>query len=130
MSFASLLRDPELGCVDLTILRKTWTEEEGIPRLTDLEEIHAEGILHPADPTRLDLLPEESRHDPIVLIHCTEPLSLGERRGSEWTGPDEILCGGKTYRVFQIRPWQAYGFWKAWAVERRDGPFRSRFGNE
>ena len=117
MSFDPLLTDPEMGASSFSILRKTWAEEDGVPRLIDLEEIYAFGTLHPADPTRLDLLPEESRHDPIVLIHATEPLSLGEQHGNVWTAPDEIHWDDKVYRVFQVRPWQAFGFWKAWAVE-------------
>lgn len=117
MNIDSVLTDPELGAAEFTILRKTWTGDYGIPQLIDLEEIHAAGIIHPADPTRLDLLPEESRHEPIVLIHSTEPLSLGSGDSETWTAPDEILWESRTFRVFQIRPWQAYGFWKGWAVE-------------
>ncbi len=117
MSIDHILSDPDLGTADFTILRKTWTQESGVPQLIDLEEIFAFGIIHPADPARLDLLPEESRHAPIVLIHSTEPLRLGDQRGDTWTAPDEIRCGDRVYRVFQVRPWQASGFWKAWAVE-------------
>ncbi len=113
----SLFTDPELGSAEFSILRKTWTGEYGVPVLTDLEEIFARGIIHPADPTRLDLLPEETRHDPIVLIHSTEPLSLGSQDGESWTSPDEIRWGTRVFRVFQVRPWQAFGFWKGWAVE-------------
>ncbi len=112
-----ILSDPYLGCTEFSILRKTWSQESGVPQLIDLEEIFASGIIHPADPTRLDLLPEESRHDPIILIHSTEALSLGEQNGDIWTSPDEIHWGNRVFRVFQIRPWQAFGFWKGWAVE-------------
>ena len=112
-----LLCDPELAGTEFFILRKTWTQEAGVPRLLGLERIHARGTVHPADPARLDLLPEESRHDPIVLIHSTEPLSLGEQEEDAWTAPDEIHWNGHVYRVFQVRPWQAFGFWKGWAVE-------------
>ena len=112
-----IFTDADLGAAEFSIVRKTWTVESGVPELIDLEEIFACGIIHPADPARLDLLPEDSRHDPIVLIHSTEPLSLGEQDGDTWTSPDEIQCGEKTYRVFQVRPWQAFGFWKGWAVE-------------
>lgn len=117
LNFDSVLSDPEMGAGEFTILRKTWTQENGVPRMVDLEEIHAFGIVHPADPTRMDLLPEESRHEPVVLIHSTEALSLGELAGDTWTAPDEIRFGDRAYRVFQIRPWQAYGFWKGWAVQ-------------
>ena len=111
-----IFTDADLGAAEFSIVRKTWTVESGVPELIDLEEIFACGIIHPADPARLDLLPEESRHDPIVLIHSTEPLSLGERADDSWTSPDEILCQGHAYRVLQVREWQSHGFWKAWAV--------------
>ena len=117
MYFDSVARDADLGGTEFSIHRKTWSYISGDPELIDLEIVYAWGTLHPADPTRLDLLPEESRHDPIVLIHSTEPLSLGVQDGDVWTSPDEIHWEDKVYRVFQIRPWQAYGFWKAWAVE-------------
>lgn len=117
MTIDPVFTDPELGTVEFSIVRRTWFLDGGVPRMTNIEEIFACGILHPADPTRLDLLPEERRHDPIVLIHSTEPLSLGEQDGDTWTSPDEIHFRNKTYRVFQIRPWQAFGFWKAWAVQ-------------
>ena len=117
MRIENLLSDPDLGAVEFSVVRKTWTTEDGVPVMTDLEEIFTHGILHPADPARLDLLPEESRHEPIVLIHSAEPLSLGQQEGDAWTAPDEIHCGGRVFRVFQVRPWQAFGFWKAWAVE-------------
>ena len=106
-----------MGAEAFTIVRKTWSMEDGVPQLVDLEEIVSWGIVHPADPTRMDLLPEENRHDPILLIHAAEPLSLGETRGDLWVGPDEIHLGNRVFRVFQVRPWQAYGFWKGWAVE-------------
>ena len=112
-----LFYDPDMEGVEFSIVRKTWITEDGAPRLADTEEIFAAGILHPADPTKMDLLPEESRHAPILLIHSTEPLSLGEERGDSWTGPDEIHWEGRVYRVFQVRPWECYGFWKGWAVE-------------
>ena len=117
MQINSILSDPELGGLSFSIVRKTWTAESGVPRLIGLEELFAQGTVHPADPTRLDLLPEESRHAPIVLIHSTEPLSLGKQDGEIWTSPDEIHVGGLAFRVFQVRPWQAFGFWKAWAVQ-------------
>ena len=72
-----ILSDAGMGGEKFVILRKTWTQESGVPQMVDIEEIHAWGIFHPADPARLDLLPEESHHDPIWLIHSTEPLSLG-----------------------------------------------------
>lgn len=117
MNVATLFSDPDMGGTEFTILRKTWTQEEGVPQLVDLEEIAAWGTFHPADPSRLDLLPEESRHDPIFLIHSTEPLSLGHQLGDTWVAPDEIRCGDAVFRVFQVRPWQAFGFWKGWAVQ-------------
>ena len=112
-----LMSDSEMMASDFLIVQKTWMEEDGVPELVDIDEIYASGFIHPADPTELDLLPAESRHDPIVLIHSTEPLSMGRHKGSVWTAPDEIHWDGRVFRVFQVRPWQAYGFWKAWAVE-------------
>ena len=63
MRIENLLSDPDLGAVEFSVVRKTWTTEDGVPVMTDLEEIFTHGILHPADPARLDLLPEESRHE-------------------------------------------------------------------
>ena len=117
MELKDLLSDPDLGAAQFSIVRKTWSHESGLPQLIDSEEIHAGGTVHPADPSRLDLLPEESRHKDIVLIHSTEPLSLGDQEGGVWVSPDEIHFDSKVYRVFQVRPWQAFGFWKGWAVE-------------
>ena len=117
MPFDPACLDPDLGAAEFTILRKTWNSRSGVPQLIDLEIIHAGGIVHPADPVRLDLLPEESRHEPVILIHSTEPLSLGKQDGEVWIAPDEIRWEEKLYRVFQLRPWEVYGFWKGWAVE-------------
>ena len=116
MLFSSLFSDPEMGGVDFIIRRQTWTRESGVPVLVDLQEIYAAGTLHPASPDALNLFPEEYRHEPLFLIHSTEPLSLGERADDSWTSPDEILCQGRAYRVLQVREWQSHGFWKAWAV--------------
>ena len=41
LNFDSVLSDPEMGAGEFTILRKTWTQESGVPRMVDLEEIHA-----------------------------------------------------------------------------------------
>ncbi len=116
MNLRLLLSDPDLGGGAFTILRKTWTRENGMPVMTDLETVHAAGILHPATPDSLSLLPEEYRHEPLFLIHSTEPLSLGESDGEFWTGPDEIFWQDRLYRVVQLRDWQSFGFWKAWAI--------------
>ena len=110
------LSDPDLGGTEFLILRKTWTQRSGVPELVDIERIFAAGIIHPASPDALSRTPEESRHEPVYLIHSTEPLSLGEAGDDVWTAPDEIVWGGKNYRVIQVRDWPAYGFWKAHAV--------------
>ena len=47
MNLRLLLSDPDLGGGAFTILRKTWTRENGLPVMTDLETVHAAGILHP-----------------------------------------------------------------------------------
>ena len=116
MHMYDVFTDPEMIAADFRIIRKTWTQEDGVPMLTDLEEISALGIIHPAQPDSLALFPEEERHGPVYLIHSTEPLSLGESRGDTWVAPDEILWEDQTFRVIQVRDWQAYGFWKAWAI--------------
>ena len=116
MNHLALLSDPDLGGGELTILRRTWTREDGVPVLTDLQELFAAGIVHPASPDTLSLFPEEYRHEPMYLIHSTEPLSLGEAGDPCWTSPDEILFRGRVFRVIQVRDWQSHGFWKAWAV--------------
>ena len=117
MNFDEILSDPDLGAETFSILRHTWTQECGVPRMTGVEEIFAFGTVHPALPAQLELLPEEYRHEPVVLIHSTEPLSLGKQDGEVWIAPDEIRWEEKLYRVFQLRPWEVYGFWTGWAVE-------------
>ena len=116
MRYSSLWTDPELGGGNFVIRRRSWIREDGVPVPVDTEEIFASGVLHPASPDALSLFPEEFRHEPLFLVHSTEPLSLGENAGDAWTGPDEILYRGGVYRVIQLRNWQSCGFWKAWAV--------------
>ena len=110
------LSDPDLGGTEFLILRKTWTQQSGVPELVDIQRIFTVGIIHPASPDALSRTPEESRHEPVYLIHSTEPLSLGEAGDNVWTAPDEIDWNGNFYRVVQVREWQAFGFWKALAV--------------
>ena len=117
MNLESLLSDPELGGAEFIILRKTWTQQAGVPELTDIERIFTFGTVHPAAPDALGRSPEESRHEPLYLIHAAEPLSLGEPGGDTWTAPDELIIGDGAYRVIQVRGWPVNGFWKAWAVK-------------
>ena len=108
--------DPELDCGPLTILRKTWSTENGEPAQVGTARIVARGTVHPAEASDIRLMPEEFRHEPLYLIHINEEVSPGEMDGDTWTTPDEILQGAQRYQMIRTEPWKSYGFWKVWAV--------------
>jgi hypothetical protein len=70
LNFDEILSDPDLGSGTFSILRRTWTQECGVPRITGVEEIFAFGTVHPALPAQLELLPEAFSIDiPLELTN-------------------------------------------------------------
>ena len=69
----------------------------------------------------LELLPEEYRHETVLIFHSPVSLSLGVRLDDmTFTAPDRILFRFQTYLVISVRDWSSFGFCKALAVLRKE----------
>ena len=49
------------------------------------------------------------------MIYAAFEFKLGANNGDKFTGPDEILFNGKTYRVTRVDNWADWGFTIAYA---------------
>ena len=69
----------------------------------------------------VQLLPEEDRHETVIVIYTDFALSLGTNEGVTYTGPDRIHYGGQVWRVVRVRDWSAFGYYQGYAVLVKEG---------
>ena len=113
----SLLSDPELGGTSFTVRRTIYRRDQDRSAVLVTRTVTATGCVHPGSPELLTELPEENRADAFIVVYTAFALSLGQDDGISYAGPDQILFQGKTWRVVSLRPWSAFGFSRALAVE-------------
>ena len=116
-----LIMDEELGGAPFVILRSFYRQSGGEKALTHEDCYETFGIVHPASPAELELVPEEYRHLPAILIHSPVQLSLGVRQSeTEFSGPDRIVYQHSLYLLILVRDWTHFGFCRGIAVLQRE----------
>ena len=118
MDIASVILDPELGCIAFTVERISYSRSrEETASVSHLALVS--GCIHPGTPEMLQLLPEEENKETFIVIYTDYPLSTGtpEAAGaSSFTGPDRIHWNDQIWRVVRVRDWQGFGYCQAYAV--------------
>ena len=80
----------------------------------------AEGCVHPASPEQIVQAPEEYQRERMIVVYTKTPLSAGDNFGNAYSLADQILWNGDTWRVIKVKPWRAFGFVQAFAVQVTD----------
>ena len=120
MDLSPALTDPELGFCAFTVLRTSYRLASGAS-VPSGETLPASGCVHPGAPETLQPHPGEDRREEYIDVFTDFALSPGENGGgAEYTAPDRILWGGKTWRVVKVRPWTAFGYVHATAVKTHE----------
>ena len=120
MDISPVLTDPDLGFTAFTVQRTTYRRQNGSSVPSD-QTLPASGCIHPGTPEMVQLLPEEDRHEELIVIYTDFSLSLGENDGgAAYTVPDRILWNGETWRVVKVRSWEMFGYYQGLAVRVRD----------
>ena len=115
--FTSILSDPQLGGASFSICRAFYRLSQGEKELLREETYETYGTVHPARMEEIQLLPEEYRSSPILLIHSPVQLSTGRRLDdTTFTAPDRIIYHLQTWLVISVRDWTPFGFCRAYAV--------------
>ncbi len=120
MNLLPALADPELGFTAFTVLRTTYSLQDGTS-VPEVQTLPASGCIHPGTPETVRLLPEEERHEEFIVLYTGFALSLGENGGGEtYSTPDRIRWNGETWRVVRTRNWSMFGYHQGVAVRVRD----------
>lgn len=108
------LNDPELGGgVAFQVKRTVNTRAMG--NVTqETEYLNVTGNIQPQTKSSQASTPEDPRTEEIVIYAAFE-FQLGANDGDKFTGPDEILFNGNTYRVTRVNNWSDWGFSIAYA---------------
>ena len=119
---AEVLLDPALGAVPFTVERTCYRRDHG--SLIPLSHTFpAMGCVHPAPAEALRLSPGEETREEWILLYASVALSAGEN-GSGSSGSfqaaDRIRVQGGTWRVVEVRPWPAFGLYRALAVRLQE----------
>ncbi len=119
---ASALLDPELGFLSFIVRRLTYRLSQGTITVTHAD--HAtEGCIHPGTPEMAQLLPEEERHQELIAVYTSFPLSMGGNPGGvTWTAADRILYDGKVWKLTKLRDWSSFGYYQALATLTDESP--------
>lgn len=115
-----LLDDPDLGGgVAFLVVRKTnkrsLLEPEGVTE----EFLTGTGNIQPSGPDQIQVLPEEMRHDKVIVIYTTFAFHMGEDGSGGYTSPDLVLWDGRMWDVLQVDDWAKWGYHVAYATERK-----------
>lgn len=116
-----LLDDPALGGgVAFTVVRQSRVLSLLSDASVTTEYIPATGNIQPAQPEDLQQLPEEQRHETVIVIRSTFKFRLASDVNGVQHLPDEIDYHGNRWKVTRVDQWAAWGFTTAWATLRRE----------
>jgi hypothetical protein len=106
------LRQPK----PFTVYRKTGDWVAG--RFEETETaIPMMGVVTAAGTKDIIQLPEADRTSQIVVFHSTLPLYITRDNEQQGAGTsDEIEWHGERYRLFQIKDWSDFGYYKAFGT--------------
>lgn len=116
-----LLDDPDLGGgVAFTVIRQSRILSLVSDVSVTTESIQATGNIQPAQPEDLQQLPEEQRHETVIVIRSTFNFRLASEENGVQYLPDEVEYNGNRWKVTRVDQWAAWGFTTAWATLRRE----------
>lgn len=116
-----LLDDPDLGGgVAFTVIRQSRILSLVSDVSVTTESIQATGNIQPAQPEDLQQLPEEQRHETVIVIRSTFNFRLASEEDGVQYLPDEVEYNGNRWKVTRVDQWAAWGFTTAWATLRRE----------
>lgn len=107
INVAELIHDPDF-CQAYTLYRKTTVLVGGRPRTSE-KAIRRSGVITAATTKDLLQVPEGDRVKGIIAVYDTEELRISNEAGTS----DEIVWHGERYRLFQLWPYNDFGYYKA-----------------
>ena len=99
-----LFTDPELAS-PITITRLKQVLDQHGRALNVPTTLNVVGIIQPARPRTLAMLPDLTRTSGAVEVWCCFDL----KEGTQGTAPDEVTWLGQTYTVANVEPWRNMG---------------------
>lgn len=79
----------------------------GVFGVLDYETITAIGVVQPASPETIQMLPEGERSTEIIEVWSATPMV---KSNASDTLSDVIVYGGRSYRVSKLENWTAHGY--------------------
>ncbi|TWH46336.1 hypothetical protein [Sporomusa sp. KB1] len=107
INVAEIIQDPDF-CKPYTLYRKTTVLVGGRPRTSE-KDIQRSGVIIAATSKDLLQVPEGDRVKGIIAVYDTEDLLVTNEKGTS----DNVDWNGERYRLFQLWPRKANGFYKA-----------------
>lgn len=111
INVAEVVADPDFTRT-FTVRRPTSTfANEGVHTSTYTDSTLT-GIVQPASPKEMELLPEGHRVGDVIAVWSTLEMRAGNADTIE---ADVIVVDGKSYKVLRCEPWADAGYWKVLA---------------
>lgn len=77
-------------------------------------ETSLRGVIKPASPEDIEMIPEGDRVGGEIVIHTTSELKVTNNEGTS----DEIDWNNERYKLYAVLPYKDYGFYKAIAIRK------------
>lgn len=114
INISRIVNDPRFS-QSFKVLRKSgeWLKGRFIQNET---EINISGVITPAKPKEIEMIPEGDRVGGEISIHTTSKLyvtrSLEDSEGTS----DELEWQGERYKLYQVNDYSQYGYYAAIAM--------------
>jgi hypothetical protein len=76
------------------------------------DTLEMKGIVQPASPRDIQMLPEGSRLKDVISVWCGKPIRGGNGNDKE---ADVLIIGVRRYRVIKAEPWPDNGYYRVFA---------------
>lgn len=106
----SELIDDEDFCQDFILYRSQGSFVDGVWTEEGPEEIPTTGVIQPATPKELKMLPEGDRITGAIVIYTLVPIYL-TRTGEDQGTSDKIYWQGDYYKLLNVSNWSDSGYW-------------------
>lgn len=121
---SDLLGDPDF-MVEFEVTRVTVTEitaglQAGEVTRTHGPRLGMAGVIYPASPESLEVLPEGLRGNRAIQVFTHFVLQHGSTTGGPGDVCDYVHHDGVIFKVAHVKDWTAYGFRQVTAVQAKD----------
>ena len=107
INVVELMSDPDFASTFLVRRPRGDRDDAGVFQVLDYTDITMVGVVQPADPAAVAMLPEGERLGNVIEVWSAAEIRTGDAAESL---ADMIVVDGETFRVIKSEDWSANGY--------------------